>query len=255
MLASNFLEGNEIQRQDHRIVSAAAMFQKGIYHLFVLQTTNFSDAFDQTLRLYQCIFLLCATQMLLDFEGEKFSPKKLTERRDKDRINKDPGAAITHSGVEKWRGFNSKHPLHEISRETKQLYQNISDARHNLIYRPYFEVRGTGLFWEDCTLEELLRAIPPVNDVEKVYKDFYESVRSWLKQEDALRINFFKIGLVTPLTKPPLTLLLNYARVLNPKSILDLKLLDEIRKYRNQLLDEEFEEKFLDDELKKQVTV
>ena len=67
--------------------------------------------------------------------------------------------------------------------------------------------------------------------------------------EDAKIMYYFKIGLSDPLTRPPLTLLLNYARVLNSEP-LDLELLDEIRKYRNQLLGEEFPEKYLDDALK-----
>jgi hypothetical protein len=64
------------------------------------------------------------------------------------------------------------------------------------------------------------------------------------------------VSLSLPLSTPPLTLLLNYARLLDSASAsnLDLHLLDEVRKYRNQLLDEVIEEKFLDTELKKLAT-
>jgi hypothetical protein len=252
MMVRNFLEGNEAQRQGHRIWSASAMFQKGIYHLFRLRKSDFSDAFDKTLRLYQCVFLICVTQMLLDFEGVQF--RKLG-KRDKERANNDPGAAITHSWVEKWPGFNSNHLLHEVSQETKQLYQNICDARHNLIYRPYLVARDNIWFWEDCTLEELLRARPTVNDVEQTYKDFYKSIKSGgdRQDQDSLYIRFFRNFVGMNSSNSQLTILLKYARALNPKSNLNLQLLDEIRRYRNQLLGEEIEEKFLDDELKKSV--
>jgi hypothetical protein len=155
--------------------------------------------------------------------------------------------------------------LHKISQETLRLYKNIDDARHNLIYRPDYasrELAGKSLwFWEDCTLKELLQNIPTLDEVEQTYTEFYKSINTEIKDNDKSTVIYFKAGIVAPLSGPPLTLtlLLKYAHMLNSRSTLgldlqDFQLLDEVRKYRNQLLDEVIEEKFLDTKLKKLAT-
>jgi hypothetical protein len=51
--------------QSHRTVSAAVAFQKGLYHLFILQTDQ-TDSYGHLIRSYQCVFQLCVTLVLLD---------------------------------------------------------------------------------------------------------------------------------------------------------------------------------------------
>ena len=255
MQLRKFLESDEDEQKRHRIESASAMFQKGIYHLFVLKNINYSDAFDRTLRLYQCMFWIRVALILLDFEGEKFD--RNMRKREIEWANRDPGAAILHSRAEKPTGFKKGHPLHKISQETLQLYKKVVDARHNLIYRPYYESRDMGgkssWFWEDCTLKGLLQNIPTLDEVEQAYKEFYKSINTEIKDNDKSVLIYFKVSIWDQLNTPPLTLLLNYAHMLNSEATsgLDLQLLDEVRKYRNRLLDEDIKEKFLDNELKK----
>lgn len=256
MSLKNFLDSSETEKKEHRARSASAMFQKGIYHLYVTKSVKFTDEFDKTLRLYQCIFLLSAAQLLLDFEGEKFFVKG---KKVEERINRDPGVSIIHSQIEKWLGFDDKHPLYKVGTDTKKLYLRIHEARHNMIYRPYFESHTTRFYWEDCTLESLLHNIPNVTDVEQTYKNFYQSLCNWMKQslenrnfENYKFLNSFELGLKEPLSSPPVSLLLNYARTLNYRheSNIEWPKLDEIRKYRNSLLDIEIEEIYLDEKLK-----
>jgi hypothetical protein len=201
------------------------------------------------------MFLIRAALILLDFEGEKFDQKKMKDY-EKEWANKDPGAAIKHARAKKPTSFKKGHPFHKISQDTQLLYKKVVDARHNLIYRPYFEARENSWHWEDCELEDLLKNIPSVNEVEQVYNKFYDAIKLGFQTGIDNIFLLFKVSLSLPLSTPPLTLLLNYARLLDSASAsnLDLHLLDEIRKYRNQLLDEVIEEKFLDTELKKLAT-
>ena len=179
------MENNKIKL--HRVLSASATFQKGLYHLLALKNIKPFDSFDVVLRKYQCIFLLGITQRLLDLK---------TEIKPNPRYPKDPAAWIQHSTVEKWSGFELGHSMREISQRTKDIFDRIVDARHNLIYRPEYLESESGWYWKDCTLNDLLRKVPSIKEIEDLYKAFFSAMEIWetkVTSDDQLWIPHFKI--------------------------------------------------------------
>jgi hypothetical protein len=174
----------------HRVMSASAVYQKGIYHLFMLKHREASDAYARILRVYQCLFQLCLTQLLLDMEyqlkSRDISPRLKEHCRDRENPTRkeiDPAAIVTHSVFEKgrWTGAKRGHPIHEISKKTIKLYKRVVEARHNLIYRPFMLA---GYFWEDCTLLDLLSTVPEVEEIEKAYEGLIPAMLKWNTVED-----------------------------------------------------------------------
>jgi len=237
----------------HRVQSACASWQKGVYHLFMLKNRSTTEAFARTLRLYQCIFQLSLTQLLLDtnFSIRADDIQSRLKRRCKDpqhptRKELDPASIVTHTTLERrWVGFNSGHPLHEVSKHTLVLYHKIVEARHNILYRPFMLAPN---FWEDCTLIDLLDKTPSVDEVEEVYQSFIKAIFDWyiieleaVKQSGSGKriAGYFLDELFIVYrdrrdNRPTETLLLSYARLLNSN---DQNLLEELREYRNQLVD------------------
>jgi hypothetical protein len=179
----------------HRVMSASAVYQKGIYHLFMLKNKEASDAYARILRVYQCLFQLCLTQLLLDrdyqLKPRDISPRLKEHCRDRENPTRkeiDPAAIVTHSVFEKgrWTGAKRGHPLHEISKTTIKLYRRVVEARHNLIYRPFMLA---GYFWEDCTLLDLLSTVPEVEELERAYREFVQAMLKWntVENEDSLK--------------------------------------------------------------------
>lgn len=185
----------DLNEPGHRVMSASAVYQKGIYHLFMLKNKEASDAYARIIRIYQCIFQLCLTQLLLDMDY-KLKPKDISPRlrehcRDGENPTRkeiDPAAIVTHSVFEKgrWTGAKRGHPLHEISKATIKLYKRVVEARHNLIYRPFMLA---GYFWEDCTLLDLLSTVPKVEELERAYQVFVQAMLKWntVQNEDSLK--------------------------------------------------------------------
>src|SRR5439155_14344577 len=96
--------------QSHRTVSAAVAFQKGLYHLFLLQNNQPNDSYEQLIRTYQCVFQLCVTLVLLDqafsLTGLLNTPqmKGVAKRLCGDpevpgRNEIDPACLLTHSAI------------------------------------------------------------------------------------------------------------------------------------------------------------
>jgi hypothetical protein len=268
---NNIYDFNDVP---HRIRSASATFQKGIYHLFIQKSQNISDLFAAILGLYQCLFQLCLTQLLLDSDFSINSKDiRLKRLRDlcKDPKNPtrreiDPAAIVTHSAFEEqgsWRGFRASHPLHLSSVKSLKLLQRIIDARHNLVYRPFLLEH----LWEDCTLIDLLETRPTVDEAETVYREFISAVVKWHNEYEPKRFEEQKKHLATitkdnymnPLqhhippvgpgyfldqifmiyedrrdARPTESLLLTYARMLNPNNP---ALLESLKHYRNDLLE------------------
>ncbi len=257
MSMKSFFDEDDIQKKIHRAKSAAVVFQKGIYHLFMLSTHRFSDAFDRGLRLYQCAFSARLTQMLLDFDGLKFEEIKLSKVAKK-RGEKDPSTIINHTLAKDWNGFSSDHPLHEVSQDTKRIYDNVEEARHNLIYRPYYEYwedsGSTFYYWEDCTLENLFMKWPKQNELEESYRKIYDSIKKWSADKNVKHSGFISHFIFNvwdnfkyESTHPPATLVLCYARLLSLASELDLELLNDVKLYRDKLLGTDIKEELLID--------
>jgi hypothetical protein len=258
----------------HRIRSASATFQKGIYHLFIQKYRYTTDLFAGILGMYQCLFQLCLTQLLLDSDFS-ISSKDIRLKRlralckdpnNPTRREIDPAAIVNHSIFEQqgnWRGFRNNHPLHFSSVESLNLLQRIIDARHNLVYRPFM----LDHLWEDCTLIDLLETRPAVDEAESAYREFISGVLKWYNDYEPKRHEVIKKRLATltkdnmynppPASIPPPgpayfleqvfmiyedrrdarpteSLLLTYARMLNPN---DEELLESLKDYRNDLLD------------------
>lgn len=242
----------------HRIKSASAVFQKGIYHLFLLKRVEPKELSGQILRLYQCIFQLCLSQLLLDFNYKLVPdrlPKRLTrlckDPKQPTRNEIDPAAIVTHSVFEegKWSGFKAGNKLHSSSKHSLTLIKRIVDTRHNLTYRPFM----LSSHWDDCTLIDLLKIAPTVDETEQSYQEFIEAVTAIAVEENE------EIDKGIDLSKPPSrqffartflaeifmvyedirddrpteTLLLTYARMLNPGNT---TLLDHLKEYRNLLV-------------------
>lgn len=263
-MTDNLSDFNDLS---HRLSSATAAFQKGIYHLFFLSTMDSQEHFSKILRTYQCLFQLCLTYLLLD-SSYKLDAKHLPSRLRKlcddaeapTRAEIDPAAIVTHSVFEnrKWKGLGKSHPLHLSSKGALDLYQRTVEARHNLLYRPFMLAN----YWEDCTLINLLDSVPSSQEVEAAYKKFLQQMLEWSKVEQeemperieavtkALRgephnevnpicAGNFLYDLFKPYqdmygVRPTESLLLTYARMLNPK---DEVLLRSIVIYRNSLIE------------------
>lgn len=248
---------------DHRIQSASAAFQKGLYHLFILKKRETTDVFAQVLRLYQCLFQLCLTELLLDSDYDlnkvKIQPRLRNFCQNPEQPTRreiDPAAIVDHTTFEKkkWRGFRKGHPLEKVSKCTLELYARVVDARHNLVYRPFM----LDNLYEDCTLIDLLKHLPKTSDVEYAYQDFIKATVDChiveqkvkpptvtledLQSGRASRCAGYFLELLFMVyqdqrdNRPTETLLLAYARMLNPTH---QQLLEEVREYRNQLLDVE----------------
>jgi hypothetical protein len=107
----------------HRVESASAVFQKGLYHLFVLKKRYQVDIFSQILRVYQSLFQVCITQLLLDFDfslNNRYIHSRLTRRcKNPERPTRkelDPASIVTHTMLERtWKGFQQEHPLKSAS--------------------------------------------------------------------------------------------------------------------------------------------
>lgn len=257
----------------HRVASASAVFQKGIYHLFLLKTREAPDMYARVLRMYQCLFQLCLTQLLLDLDY-KLNPKDISKRlrqlcqdpANPTRKEVDPAAIITHSVFEngRWPGAPKGHYLEAASKSAVGIYLRVVEARHHLIYRPFML---DGPFWEDCTLMDLLAVTPEVEDIERAFREFVGAMMTWHGDEDRETDRLIEksnaegktfpevvqeVGGITPRIvgyflrmlfmvyedrrddRPTETLLLTYARMMNPD---DPQLLDSLREYRNWVLD------------------
>lgn len=254
----------------YRIKSASAVFQKGIYHLFILKEEKDSDIFSRVLRLYQTLFQLAITSRLLDFNSS-LNFKRDPPRRLRKYKQIDPAAIVTHSmfedsgGKEFWPGFPSGHPLHMSSMNLLKLLARVVDARHNLMYRPFMLEN----FWEDCTLIDLLKTLPTITDAEQAYREFMKGMLDWHaleqqqepKRQKMIEEYFANLSKypasqqrpdIPPVwakyfferlfwvfedrrnDRPTETLLLTYARMLNPD---DEELLSFLKDYRSGLLD------------------
>ena len=257
----------------HRIRSASAAFQKGIYHLYVQRFHGAEDLFTSVIRSYQCLFQLCLTYLLLDstfsIRSDDIRLRRLTklcaDPKRPTRREIDPAAVINHSIFEKhgkWHGLPSSHPLHSGSVKALRFLQTIVDARHNLVYRPFMLDR----LWEDCTLMDLLKNRPTTEEIEDAYRQFMSEVFNWHseyepKRQDAVKKYLATLTLqdlpdhprrdVPPVgpayfldhvfmiyedirdSRPTETLLLTYARMLNGDNE---ALLEDLKTYRNDLL-------------------
>lgn len=228
---------------NHRVESAAAMFQRGLYHLFTLSEDSDPDVFGRAVRMYQCVFLLCAAQLLLDsrfdLDREKIEGRLLRRCVDPKKPTRgeiDPGAIIKHSIFEggRWRGFGTGHPLCEVSKKSLELYRRVVEARHNLLYRPFLLAN---VFWEDCTLGQLIEHLPDVKEVEEAYRKFVGAVVDWHEKGAGPARYFLEMLFMVVRDikgqRPTETLLLTYGRMLSP---LGGRLLEQIRKYRNKVV-------------------
>jgi len=144
--------------------------------------------------MYQSLFQLNLTQLLLDFDfclsdlniqgrlrRRCQNPKRPT------RQELDPASLVTHATLEKWGGFQKGHPLELVSKHTLSLYKRVVESRHNLVYRPFMLDQ---CFWEDCTLIDLLEHLPSVNEIEQAYQDFSNAVLNWhLVEEERLKVS------------------------------------------------------------------
>jgi hypothetical protein len=194
---------NDFNDVPHRIRSASAAFQKGMYHLFVQRYRGTADLFTSVIRLYQCLFQLCLTYLLLDstfsIESDYIRLRRLTRLCDDPkrptRRELDPAVVVNHSTFEhgKWLGFPQSHALHLGSIKSLSLLQTIVDARHNLVYRPFMLDR----LWEDCTLMDLLENRPTTEEVEHVYRQFISEVFSWHNEYEPKRQDAVKKYLAT----------------------------------------------------------
>lgn len=241
MSATNF------DNRNHRVESATAAFQKGLYQLFFVKKRSDADIYGQIIRMYQCLFQMCLTQLLLDssfsLNGEvQRLPRRLRLRcHDPNRPTRselDPACLVTHSMFEnrRWRGFSDQHPLHSVSQLAVELYGRVVDARHNLLYRPFLL---DGSFWEDCTLINLIGSTPSTDEIEQLYRQFISSMWDWRVIEQGSRVAEYFIQTLFVVykdrvgTRPTETLLLTYARMLNQN---DTQLLADLRDYRNALM-------------------
>src|SRR5436309_276617 len=103
---------------NHRVESATAAFQKGLYHLFITNKRNQPDRYGQIIRTYQCLFQICVSQLLLDTNFSLRSELSRLPRRLRQccqdlgsptRRDLDPASLVTHSIFEtpKWAGFQT----------------------------------------------------------------------------------------------------------------------------------------------------
>ncbi len=243
----------DFDEASHRIESSCALFQKGIYHLFILENRGEIDYYSKILRIYQCIFNLNACLLLLDMSfkltGIRIMPRLLKRCKDRSKPTRneiDPAALITHKMLEEeWKGFKDNHPLITISHRSLQVYKRLVEARHNVLYRPFMLAN----MWEDCPLISLLKDIPDKKEVENLYIEFLTSIVKWREEEkksnysDEIGHKHRYAGYFLELTyrsyidrnnqRPKETLLLGYARLLNPNNE---ELLVELESYLNRIM-------------------
>ncbi len=233
----------------HRIESASAVFQKGIYHLFILRTNRVVDIYEKVLRVYQCLFSLCSTQLLLNMNYRfprssepKFNKfrKHCVNQNEITRKDIDPAAIIEHNDLNKgnWQ-FPKNHKLGHSSQQTLRLYKRALNTRHNTIYRPFLLDNS---YWENCTLSNLIIDLPKEQEIEDSFRQFLEGMIQWLQldikngDEDDSYAQDFLQKLFFPYTdeKRTETIYIKYARMLNPdnEDIINLA-----KEYRNNLLE------------------
>ena len=174
--------------------------------------------------------------MLLDFNSVNINSKNLGK--------KDPAAGIQHKDIKSWDGFPTTHPLSKVSKDTLNIFDRIINARHNIIYRPYYLDTDGGWYWEDCTLKDLLQNIPSVREIESAYKTFFNGMEEWEEDaslEDKKWIPFFKFLVFQKFNNSSESLLVNYIKLLNPNND---KVIEKVKKYCLELFGEEIKELF-----------
>jgi len=251
---------------NHRIKSASATFQKGLYHLFMLTKKEKNDLFELILRTYQCLFLLRETELLLNskFDFNRYKNRKdyLKEEcqnpKQPTRKEIDLVSLLDHSILRNKVNFPShNHPLEKVDYNTLDLYRKIINIRHYVLYRPSM----LDDLWNDCELIDLLKQFPRITKIEQIYKDFIEAMLDWheIEQNKPNRTipledidngrykpspnkisGFFLSSLFRiyedDKNRPTESLFLSYARMLKPNNP---EILRELMDYRNQLLDVE----------------
>jgi hypothetical protein len=217
---------NDFNDPRHRTESAAAVFQKGVYHLLLLLRAADPDAYGRSLRTYQCLFELCHALLLLDLchqlERDSIPRRVVPQGASKAKVTRDqvdPACIVSHSTFEneEWSGFGEGHPLSTVSRRAMTLHKRSVGARHSLLYRPFLLA---GRRWEDCNLSGLLGQMPTPGEVHDAYMVFTRGILDW----SGLERKFVPPGYFMSMTsgeyqdqqgvRPTETLLLTYARLL-----------------------------------------
>lgn len=236
---------------NHRIRSASAVFQKGIYHLFALKYSPNIDVFSKVLRSYQCTLYLCIVLFLLDKEKdvtidhiEKRLKNLCNDRQSPNPDELDPAAVVKHSYFELrddgksrcWQGFNQDHCFQDISQKVLNLNDRLVEARHELMYRPLLTEQA----WEDCRLMSFLEGIPNVEDIEEAYTVFFNAAMEnyqldrWI---DFFIERLFVVFEDRNKQRPTETLLLTYARMMDLRVVNSLdETLKQLAEYRNNLI-------------------
>lgn len=265
-----------------RIVSAASVFQKGLYHLFVLEKDANNDIVEKTLRTYQALFQLCLSQYLLDRTEliSKIRPSLVAHCKDPRNPTSaeiDPAVAVIHAKFENgpngWKGHPEASVLCASSRSALSLIYRSTKARHNLIYKPQMLIGNDGKHWEDCSTQDLIGNLPNCNEVIAAYTQFVRAVideqslelthRYKVEQEvkarpeatleilqknsrwpwaDSFLHEIFDVYEDKKDQRPTETILLTYARMLNGNNELFLQQLCGFRNNMFQL--REIEERF-----------
>jgi hypothetical protein len=261
---------DDLNDPEHKITSASALIQKGMYHLFLLTQRPETDRFTHVLRMYQCLFSLSCSMLFLNSkfrlnEEDLKRGKKILTRFKVDptkpmREKIDPTVLLTHSHVEKAPPFPPGHPLCSANMMANALIQRVNDARHTLIYRPML-LAGDPWLWDDCKLFEYFARLPGPCEVERIYKDFCLAlVETFLgEKERRRRFGYSQAGVLTDSDRaelhsfwagklleaiflvyrdtqgdrPPETILLGYARLLSGDN---LSVVNTVREFRNALL-------------------
>ncbi|KAB0671697.1 hypothetical protein F6V30_03720 [Oryzomonas sagensis] len=260
----------DLNNKIHRIESSAAVFQKGIYHLFLLSNKAEIDIYSTIIRKYQVLFQLCLACYLLDFNAniEVKNINKRLKKFCKDPNSPtgeelDPAATVTHSIFENGNWPNKiGSTLYTTSKTSVTLISKVVNARHNLIYRPFL-LHKDKMHWGDCTLIDLLKEVPNTTDIMAVYEQFiaevfqYQAIEisdqkkilealnknprefsSILGKGDQKWADYFVQLQFWPFAdkgskRPTETLLITYARMLNPNND---QILSDLRKFRNNFL-------------------
>jgi hypothetical protein len=244
------MDADAIRKHDHRVKSASATFQKGVYHLFRLHRERAHDHFGRILRAYQCVFELCRALLLLDFAhtlDPRDAQKRLRQRYCKDPKNPtldelDPAVIVDHATFEygRWRGFAVGHPLCSASASALTLHERLVYARHTMVYRPRLIVLGTGPTWEDCDLLAELGRAPEVDEIEDAYRQFVTGIVAWESEETGSGTRtaaYFLQCLFLPYedrdgARPTETLFSTYARAMDD----DERMLQDALAYRNGIV-------------------
>ena len=204
--------------EEHRIWSAVASFQKGLYHLFLLRNRLDSDVYSRILRTYQTLFFLVAAGFLMDTAREIPRPRHR-------ELAPDPAGDLEHATLRRWPGFQPGHPLESISKTSVTMLRAVWQARSNLVYRPYIQLvheGGTRAFFEDCTLQDLLPRVPTERQIEDAYSQFLEGMHQWNVDADERAVLFLTVFHSRYVDSrgafPPSTLLRRYALILTERS-------------------------------------